>query len=118
MILEIKGMTLIEILAALSIFSMASISVLRSVNQHINTAIYLENQMFASLVAENKMAMLMLEPSQAKNQSGISIMGNRVWFWYAHLTPIEGTLQAIDVRVSLEKSSQPVFSVRGYVPKK
>ena len=113
-----KGVTLIEVLAALAIFSIASTSILFSVSQNVRTSVYLKNQVFASLVAEKKMAMLMLEPLKGKNRSGTSVMGNRVWFWYARSISSEGTLQAVDLLVFLEKGSQPVFSVRGYVPKK
>ncbi len=62
------GMTLLEVLVALAIFATAAMSVIRAVSQHINTVGYLEQKMFAAMVADNQMAMVMLNPKNLKSQ--------------------------------------------------
>lgn len=115
---KVRGMTLIEVLVALAIFATAAVSVVRAVTQHINSIGYLEDKAFASMVADNQMAMVMLsKPSQTS--TGESELAGRMWYW--QVTPVEtesAFLRAVDVSVSKDKErKQPLVTVRSYVPK-
>ncbi|MDC0610011.1 type II secretion system minor pseudopilin GspI [Vibrio sp.] len=115
---RLKGMTLIEVLVALAIFAVASISVIRAVSQNIDTESYLEEKMFAALVADNQMALLMLNPKKIAAKSGSSDMANRTWFWSVKLVPTANNLlQAFDVSVATQKNGSPIVTVRSYVAK-
>ncbi len=113
------GMTLLEVLVALAIFATASIAVIRSVSQHINTLSYLEEKMFAAMVVDNQMAKVMLGiVSATKAASGSEEMAGQEWYWT--ITPIstsDGLLNAFDVSVATEKERDPVITVRSYVEK-
>lgn len=115
-----KGMTLIEVLVALMVFATASISVLRSVSQHINTLSHLEEKTFASWVVDNQIALTMLSGKPPESQSGEVEFANQTWYW--RVTPIateENIIAAFDVTAYRELEMQyPVMSVRSYVPVK
>ncbi|MCE0493858.1 type II secretion system minor pseudopilin GspI [Vibrio salinus] len=113
-----KGMTLLEVLVALAIFATASLSVIRAVNQNLDTESYLEEKMFASLVADNQVALLMLNPKNLSTHSGTSEMANQTWYWKVTVVPTENeVLQAFEVSVSAQKKSSSIVTVRSYVPK-
>lgn len=111
-----RGMTLLEVLVALAIFATASIAVIRSVTQHINTLSYLEEKMFASMVVDNQMANVYLGiHSYRSKKKGTQELAGQEWFWT--VTPVSTTsdwLNAFDVSVSAEKDSQPILTVRSY----
>jgi len=118
MMSRMKGMTLLEVLVALAIFATASLSVIRAVNQHLNTEAYLEEKMFASLVADNQLALIMLTPQAIASQSGATNMANRTWYWQVRLISTENNvLQAFDLSVATEKNHSPIITVRSYVSK-
>ncbi len=115
---RIKGMTLLEVLVALAIFATASLSVIHAVNQNLDTESYLEQKMFASLVADNQMTLLMLNPDSISVKAGKAEMADRTWYWKVKLVPTANdVLQAFDVSVATEKNGSPIVTVRSYVPK-
>lgn len=113
-----RGMTLLEVLVALAIFATAAISVIRAVTQHINTVSYLEEKMFASMVADNQLATVMLHPDKLAKTNGKQEMAGRDWYW--KVTPVSTTgdlLKAFEVNVATAKDSSPVVTVQSYVAK-
>lgn len=113
-----RGMTLLEVLIALAIFATASISVIRSVSQHINTISYLEEKTFAAMVVDNQMAQVMLKPKSLKAQTGTQELAGRTWYWKVTLVPTaDNLLKAFDVSAALEKQGSPLVTVRSYVVK-
>ncbi|MGR2852122.1 type II secretion system minor pseudopilin GspI [Vibrio vulnificus] len=112
------GMTLLEVLVALAIFATAAMSVIRAVSQHINTVGYLEQKVFAAMVADNQMAMVMLNPKNLKASNGEEELAGQTWYW--KVTPVATTqplLKAFDVSVAAEKQASPMITVRSYVAK-
>ncbi|MDR9826373.1 type II secretion system minor pseudopilin GspI [Vibrio sp. FNV 38] len=112
-----SGMTLLEVLVALTIFSTAAIAVIRSVSQHINTLGYLEEKTFAAMVVDNQMAKVMLEPEKLKAQKGTEELAERTWYWQVAPVPTsDNLLKAFDVSVASTQEGNPVVTVRSYVP--
>jgi len=114
-----RGMTLLEVLVALAIFATAAISVIRSTTQHTNTIAYLEEKTFASMVADNQMANVMLKGAPSRSYSGSEKMAGRSWYW--KVTPVKtavGMIGAFDVTVYSDKEQKnSLLTVRSYVAK-
>lgn len=111
-----RGFTLLEVLVALAIFAIAAISIMRSVTQHINTLNYLEEKMFASMVADNQMANTLLREPPLTARTGTTKMAHQQWYW--QVKPVKtanDALQAFDVMVAKDKKSSPIVTVRSYV---
>lgn len=113
-----RGFTLLEVLVALAIFATTAIATIRSVSQHINTLNFLEEKTFASMVADNQMAKVMLSGRKPSKQKGTEMLAEREWFWSVEPVSTAGDLlQAFDVKVAASAKGAPVVTVRSYVPK-
>ncbi len=112
-----RGMTLLEVLVALAVFSGAALAVIRAVTQHINHIGYLEQKTLASMVLDNQLSLLYLNESPDLSQRGSVEMGNQQWFWrYQQIETGNEMLKAVDVSVSLKQDhSSPIVTVRTYV---
>lgn len=113
------GMTLIEVLVALAIFATASLSIIRAVTQHTNTLGFLEEKTFAAMVADNQVALVLLEDTANTTKTGKVKMAGREWYWKS--TPVKTAADMIlgfDVSVSDEKGvKNPIVTVRSYATK-
>ncbi len=110
-----RGMTLLEVLVALAIFATAAISVIRAVSQHIDTIGYLEEKTFASMVADNQMAEVMLS-GNIKGRAGKEKLAGREWYW--KVSPVDTSssyLQSFDVSVADTEKGNPLITVRSYI---
>lgn len=109
-------MTLLEVLVALAIFATSAIAILRSVSQHVNTLTYLEEKMFASIVADNQMIMIQLEPASLSDRKGEETLAGKTWYY--HIKPIateQALLKAYDVSVSTTRDGNSIVTVTSYV---
>ncbi|WP_394213052.1 type II secretion system minor pseudopilin GspI [Enterovibrio calviensis] len=114
-----RGFTLIEVMVAMAVFAVAALAVLNATGQHVNTLGVLEEKTFASMVADNQLALFVLEgkvPSSEKN--GSSEMAGRTWYWTIKPTATaDNALRAVDVIVWQDESKRgSLVSVRTYVP--
>lgn len=114
-----RGFTLLEVLVAMAVFAVTALAVLNATGQNARTLMFLEEKTFASMVADNQLALLILSnqlPTTEKN--GTEKLAGKEWHWT--LKPIstnESTLRAIDVIVwSDENKRSPLTTVRTYVP--
>lgn len=113
-----RGFTLLEVLAAVAIFALSAMALIRSVGQHVNTLTLMEEKAFAAMVVDNQMAQVMLDPQGLKTQSGKETLADREWFW--RVKPVAtpgGLIQAFDVEVARSVNGKAIASVRSYVPK-
>ena len=113
-----RGFTLLEVLAAVAVFALSAMALVRSVGQHVNTLTLMEEKAFAAMVVDNQMAKVMLNPQGLKPQSGKSKLADREWFW--RVKPVAtsgGLIQAFDVEVARKANGKAIVSVRSYVPK-
>ncbi|WP_375752159.1 type II secretion system minor pseudopilin GspI [Vibrio sp. HN007] len=114
-----RGMTLIEVLVALAIFATASLSIMKAVSQHTDTLSYLEERMFASMVVDNQMALVLLDGAPNSTKKGKTELAGREWYW--KVTPVKteaNFVQGFDVSVSSDKDGKdPIVTVRSYASK-
>lgn len=82
------GMTLIEVLVALVIVSVAVLALARSGGQVLDTQYKLEQRTLAMLVASNVLAEIELSGDASPSQrTGQATLAGRVWFWRALIQP-------------------------------
>lgn len=98
-----NGFTLLEVLVALAVFSLAALALLRLQGASIATANRLDEKLIAAIVLENQAAALSLQtPAPAYGAlSGTEINARRAWLWRANVqrTP-DPALQRIDLTIT------------------
>ena len=81
-------MTLIEVLVALAIVSVAVLALARSGGQALDTQYELEQRTLAIWVADHVLAQIELGDDAVPGQrTGEMTMANRTWFWRAVIQP-------------------------------
>jgi general secretion pathway protein I len=100
---EQRGFTLIEIMVALAVFSLAVLALLRLESATIRGAQILDTTVAAGMVAQSVAvdAMTSARPPVAGNQRGIDVNGGRRWAWTRNVGAIgDGQVMRIDVAVT------------------
>lgn len=78
-----QGFTLIEVLAALSVFAIAAIGLIHVTSENSKGAQLIENRMLASIVADNEMTLSLVQREEFKEgvSTGQSKLGGIDWNW-------------------------------------
>lgn len=84
MLRKISGLTLIEVLVALAIVSIAMTAIIKATSQNIRSTSYLQNKTIAMWVGEEvlteaRLGVLPLPESDALKQS--TVMLGQTWYW-------------------------------------
>ena len=112
------GFTLIEVMVALVIVSLALAGVAASMGQMIDTANTMRDRTFASWIAQNKITEMRLAGvvPDIGESSGEVDYANASWSWTANVseTGVENLLK-VDVTVSYAGFDQPVRQVTGFI---
>jgi general secretion pathway protein I len=112
------GFTLIEVMVALVIVSLALAGVAASMGQMIDTANTMRDRTFASWIAQNKITEMRLAGviPEVGESSGDVDFANATWSWTANVseTGVENLLK-VDVTVSYAGFDQPVWQVTGFI---
>lgn len=98
-----RGFTLIEIMVALAVFSLAVLALLRLESATIRGASILETSFAADMVAQNVAvdAMTSAQPPAAGSERGAEANGGRSWNWTRTVSAIgDGQVLRIDVAVA------------------
>lgn len=116
-----KGFTLIEVLLALSVFSLAGLALLDTADTHFTSLNNLENKMIADWVAANQLVEVNLDETwpPKNNKTGKIEMAGREWFWTQKVIKTQDNDMrsvVIEVRQS-EKSELALTSLMTYVSK-
>lgn len=110
-----KGMTLLEVMVALVIFSTAALALMNSVSLNVRFTHGLADTLQASWVAENQLAEAQLTKTDfpdAETQ-GTEIMGGRSWNWRKQRVKTADNGWANAIRVYAEgDDSQPVIALQ------
>ena len=108
------GMTLLEVMVALVIFSTAALALMNSVSLNVRFTHGLADTLQASWVAENQLAEAQLTKTDFPDaeQQGTEIMGGRSWNWRKQRVKTADNVWANTIRVYAEgDESQPVISL-------
>ena len=117
-----KGFTLLEVLVALSICAMAGIAAMQAIGEHINHLTTLEEQTYASWVAENVLVVQRSKGKdwQAKNGArGSEVMAGVEWVWKQEIAKTaDKSFVKVTINVfSDEKYEQSVYELSTYLNK-
>lgn len=115
---HLRGFTLLEVMVALVIISLALAGVAGSMGQMIDTANTMRDRTYASWIAQNKVTELRLSGilPEVGETSGEEDYANTTWIWSAEVseTGVEN-LMKVDVSVFYPGDDQPVRVVTGFV---
>lgn len=114
-----QGMTLLEVMVALVIFSTAALALMNSVSLNVRFTHGLADTLQASWVAENLLAEAELAKTDFPDapEEGIEIMGGRSWKWHKQRVKTANNTFADDVQVYAEgDESQPVIALQVIAP--
>ena len=115
---RMTGFTLIEVMVALVIVSLALAGVAASMGQMIDTANTMRDRTFASWIAQNKITEMRIAGviPEVGESSGDVDYANTSWDWTADVseTGVEN-LMKVDVAVSYAGSDATVFKVTGFI---
>ncbi|NOU51878.1 type II secretion system minor pseudopilin GspI [Pseudoalteromonas sp. JBTF-M23] len=97
-----RGFTLLEVMVAMSICAMAGIAAMQATGEHITHISTLEEQTYASWVAENRLVEMRASGekwSGTNNQKGEEELAERTWYWQQKVT---ATADPSFVKVTVE----------------
>lgn len=99
---QTQGFTLIEVMVALAVFSLAALALIRLEGQTIRTTATLDDTMVAQMVARNVAveALTDARPPLAGTSTGQEDNGGRQWSWTRVVAPLgdQGAMRiAVDV---------------------
>lgn len=112
------GFTLLEVMVALTIVSLALIVVATSMSQMVFEAQTMRNRTYASWIAQNRIAELRLAPAtpDVGASNGEVQFANTDWTWRAVVSETGvDDLFRIDVSVSFAGSDDRIRTVTGFV---
>jgi general secretion pathway protein I len=116
-----KGFTLIEVLLALSVFSLAGLALLDTADTHFTSLNNLENKMIADWVAANQLVEVNLDETwpPKNNKTGKVEMAGREWFWTQKVIKTQDNdMRSIVIEVrQKEKAELALTSLMTYVSK-
>lgn len=98
-----RGFTLVEMMVALAVFSLAALALIRLEGATIRSASTLDNVMLAQIVARNIAVETLTDPQPPVNgeSRGVEENGGRSWSWRRVATPLgDQGVTRIDVSVS------------------
>ncbi|WP_411696481.1 type II secretion system minor pseudopilin GspI [Enterobacter pasteurii] len=110
-----RGMTLLEVMVALVIFSTAALALMNSVSLNVRFTHGLGDTLQASWVAENQLAEARLSntPFPDAMQTGTETMGGRNWTWRSQRVRTAENRFADDVQVYAEgEEDKPVITLQ------
>lgn len=110
-----QGMTLLEVMVALVIFSTAALALMNSVSLNVRFTHGLGDSLQASWVAENQLAETKLSntPLPDALQTGSEMMGGRNWTWRKQRVNVTEKRFADEVQVFAEDDEdKPVITLQ------
>ena len=117
-----KGMTLLEVMVALMILSVASVAILKTSSSQIRHLTTLEQKEFASLVANNVLAQLTIDhiwPDPHWTRGKIH-MADKDWYWqWRGIPTADRAIRTLEIEVrSAEDEDAPLLRLKTFRKKK
>jgi general secretion pathway protein I len=121
MIASIRGFTLLEVMVALLVLTIALAALIGAGSRYALDAAYLRERTLAQWVADNHAAELRLQPvlAEAGTQDGKDEMLGHIWYWRTRVenTPDPDVRRAQIMVASDEHLTQPVTTLIIYLGK-
>ena len=114
-----RGFSLIEMLVALAVFALAVLALLHLSGQNARSALGVEEQLFAGIVADTQAAEALLLPpaALAREATGTERAGGRDWRWTRRASPAPGgALLRVDIEVRAAGEARLVRDLQLFVP--
>lgn len=112
-----SGFTLVELLVALAVFSLAAMALLNLSGENTRSAARVETRTLGGVVAENLAVEAMIAPQVAEGRtSGVTPLAGRRWRWTRSVSGVDAGLLRIDIRVADDEgqaAERVLFRARG-----
>ena len=108
------GFTLLEMLVALSVLSLAVLALVNLAGENLRTEAALESRVFAQVVAENRAveALTALAPPAIGETNGTEESAGRIWRWTRKVsTTAEAGILRVDIAVAAQEGDQVLSAV-------
>ena len=108
-----KGFTLLEVMLAMAVFSIAGIAILGTAETNARNLGYLESKIVANWVASNQLVEATLDTSwpPKNNQKGKVELAGLEWFWQQKvIKTTDSDMRAIVIEVRLEENDPSALS--------
>ncbi|WOT05180.1 type II secretion system minor pseudopilin GspI [Shewanella youngdeokensis] len=117
-----RGMTLLEVIVALAVFSIAAVSITKSLGELMANMPILEERTLAQWVADNQMVEARLEASTLSDvarKEGQEQLANKDWYWRREIVKTaDDNFKMIRITVSDdERFKRVIAEVSSYVIK-
>lgn len=116
-----RGFTLLEVMLALAVFSIAGIALLTTSSNNARSLGYLETKMFAEWVASNQLVAANLDKTwpPKNNEKGEVELAGRQWFWHKKvIKTTDNDMRAITIEIRTDIDDElAISSLTTYVSK-
>jgi general secretion pathway protein I len=116
-----SGFTLVEVLVALAVLTIALAAVMRALSQSIDTSASLRDHTIAMWVAQNRLTTHQIERifPALDTTEGDTEMAGRAWHWREQVTPAPGEPDMRQIHIEVRAASGPQTLARlvGFLPK-
>lgn len=112
-----RGLTLIEVMAALAVFSVAVIAIMKAGGENARAHAAMEERLFAGIVAENQLILAMTEEGELRQgaRRGDERLAGRSWRWERRVSETtDPDLRQIDVVVRKAGETQALASLTAF----
>jgi len=115
------GFTLVEVLVALAVLTIALAAVMRALSQSIDTSASLRDRTIAMWVAQNRLTTHLVErdfPAMDTTDGKVDMAG-REWLWREQVmaAPGEPAMRQIHIEVRAASDPQPLAKLVGFLSK-
>jgi len=116
-----KGFTLIEVMLAMAIFSIAGIALLSAADNNFKNLTHLEQKVLANWVASNQLVTATLDQTwpPKNNKKGTVEMAGQEWFWLRKVIKTENKdMRSVVIEIrSKEDQERAITSIVTFVSK-
>lgn len=116
-----NGFTLVEVLVALAVLTIALAAVMRALSQSIDTSSSLRDRALAMWVAQNRLVTHQIQKDWPglDTTEGTANMAGREWRWREQVlaAPGEADLRQIHIEVRAPNGTQALARLIGFLPK-
>lgn len=117
------GFTLVEVMVALAVVSIALPALLFSLHQHIDGTAHVRDKSLAHMVAANKLTEIRLlararESLLEGKDSGVANMADRDWYWWVESQATQvAQFYRVEISVALqeEQQEQPLYTLSAFL---